>query len=314
MHVHDNTVYFYPRIGDILLAINDESVVGMDEKTAESRLKALPRGLFRLTVMAPPKNVTGGESSSNKLENAAVSPSTTLRESKTATSTETDKSIITATLHCSTGSSLGFQIEGGSDTDLNYVYIKGLNVNSPALNCGQFNQGDQLVMVGDICLIGATHREAQEILQAAPSTVQVVAQRKLQIFDQHSQLKSPRKRSLPESDEDSRHEEHAANSNNDLKSATDGQSVKENGTAVKSSEPCGTVLITTPSSEDLFEDSVEDLPKIRHTDSYLQMRRVGAISEDSMTFEVERAPGERLGIKLVGGIDNPHQQHVHVSC
>lgn len=47
------------RVGDILLSINNQSVVGLSAEKAQDYLKRLPRGPFTLTVMAPPRDVTG---------------------------------------------------------------------------------------------------------------------------------------------------------------------------------------------------------------------------------------------------------------
>ena len=77
-------------------------------------------------------------------------------------------------------------IEGGSDTNLQYVFVKSLVPGSPAFNCGQLKQGDQLVMVGKDCLIGMTQQEAKRVLEQAPESVEIVVQRK------KSQKQSPK--------------------------------------------------------------------------------------------------------------------------
>ena len=46
-------------MGDHLLSINDQSLIGVDVETAESIIKALPRGVTRFVAMAPPRDVTG---------------------------------------------------------------------------------------------------------------------------------------------------------------------------------------------------------------------------------------------------------------
>jgi hypothetical protein len=46
-------------VGDHLLSINDQSLIGVDVETAESIIKALPRGVARFVAMAPPRDVTG---------------------------------------------------------------------------------------------------------------------------------------------------------------------------------------------------------------------------------------------------------------
>ena len=76
------------------------------------------------------------------------------------------------------GEDLGLQVAGGSDSPLQYVYICGLVPQSPAALCGRFRPGDQLVMCGEDCVMGMTCKEAREVLRCAPSTVEVVVQRK----------------------------------------------------------------------------------------------------------------------------------------
>ena len=73
---------------------------------------------------------------------------------------------------------LGFLIEGGTDTPLNYICIKGITPHSPAHNCGRFRVGDQFILMGDSCLIGVTNKEAREIMRQAPASVEVIVQRK----------------------------------------------------------------------------------------------------------------------------------------
>lgn len=74
---------------------------------------------------------------------------------------------------------LGLNIEGGCNTPLKYIRIKSLSPSSAAYNCGKLREGDQLVMVGDQCLIGLTSRKANVVLRRAPPTVAVIAQRKV---------------------------------------------------------------------------------------------------------------------------------------
>ena len=77
-------------------------------------------------------------------------------------------------------------IEGGSDTNLQYVFIKSLVPGSPAFNCAQLKSGDQLVMVGKDCLIGMTQQGAKRAIEQAPESVEIVVQRK------KSQKQSPK--------------------------------------------------------------------------------------------------------------------------
>ena len=59
-----------------------------------------------------------------------------------------------------------------------YVYIHSIQTGSPADKCGRLRPGDQLIMCGNECLVGLTWKEAQGVVNAAPETLMVVAQRK----------------------------------------------------------------------------------------------------------------------------------------
>lgn len=48
------------RVGDHLISINDQSLLGKGLAEAEAIVKSLPRGPVRIVAMAPPRNVTGG--------------------------------------------------------------------------------------------------------------------------------------------------------------------------------------------------------------------------------------------------------------
>ena len=87
--------------------------------------------------------------------------------------------IIHVSLECWMDYQLGFVMEGGSNTPLKYICIQSLVPGTPAFECGYFREGDQLVMIGDVCLIGATLEEAEYIVSTVQSAaVEVVAQRK----------------------------------------------------------------------------------------------------------------------------------------
>ena len=89
-----------------------------------------------------------------------------------------NNAIIHVKLHHSLDYPLGLNIEGGCNTPLKYIHIKSLSPYSAAHNCGKLKEGDQLVMVGDECLIGLTSKKANLVLRQAPPTVEVIAQRK----------------------------------------------------------------------------------------------------------------------------------------
>ena len=69
-------------------------------------------------------------------------------------------------------------IEGGSDTNLKYIFIKSLILGSPASNSAQLKKGDQLVMIGEVCLIGMNYQDAKHTIEQAPESVEIVVQRK----------------------------------------------------------------------------------------------------------------------------------------
>lgn len=73
---------------------------------------------------------------------------------------------------------MGLKIEGGSESQLKYIFVESIEFGSAAFNCGKFQKGDQLVMVGRECLIGMSLQQAQEVLNDAPLLVEIVAQRK----------------------------------------------------------------------------------------------------------------------------------------
>ena len=59
------------RVGDNLLSVNGQDVLGKTPREAEAILKALPRGEVTLVAMAPPRDVTGsGAKPPDKIDNA----------------------------------------------------------------------------------------------------------------------------------------------------------------------------------------------------------------------------------------------------
>ena len=122
--------------------------------------------------MAPPKNVTGGGLKSETSVHTSVSVSSSGRQ------LVSEEGVVKVELNCYGKKSLGLEIEGGTDTPLQYVFISHLIPGSPAFESGMFRKGDQLVMVGEECMIGLTHKEALRVIKKAKETVEVVAQRK----------------------------------------------------------------------------------------------------------------------------------------
>lgn len=292
-------------MGDILLSINDESTIGLSSEEAESNLKSLPRGPFRLTVTAPFKDVTGErpkqecppatpeatnledlkEASPETLKETSLedlkeaSPEvTSLKETNPEAIKESiveatggDENIVKAILQCNSGCSLGFEIEGGSDTPLQYIYIKALVYGTPAFTCGKFSEGDQILVAGDSCFIGLTHSEAKYTLKNVPAIVEVVAQRKVTAAPSSKTLDGSH--SIPSG---SQQEDKCA-----LPSESD---TPKEGQKISSFE-------NVSSSENPVERA----------------------QENRMKVELTRTLGEKLGIGIVGGTDNPKLKQIHVS-
>lgn len=289
------------RVGDVLLSINDESMVGLNAEKAEAYLKNLPRGPFRLTVMAPFKDVTG-EHKTPPQPQRDISNSQSEATDISQSEATGKQSIVKETLQHGSGCSLGFEIEGGSDTPLKYIYVESLPDNFPAFNCGKFSIGDQIIMVGNTCLIGMTCAEAKNALELAPAIVEVVVQR-----ISSSILNNPQ---VTVSEQTNQH--YRAESTEDLKADSTGNLVNDTGnTETQASGSTGNlknidVLESTGSTDDLLSNSVENL---RDTDNL----HATIIPEDKITLELRRRPGKKLGISIVGGTDNPNLRHIHVS-
>ena len=188
----------------MLLAINDENMIGKTSKQAEAILKTLPRRLFSLTAMAPPKDVTGSGLSSEALPSPSPPapappavpfvphrlPQVTVKKEEKPDHNNVDSAdeevdalckegIVQAVLQRCNGDYLGFELEGTINSKVHLPHIKSLIHNSPASKSGLFCRGDELVMVGDVCLVGKSLSEAKHVLENAPFSVLVVAQRKV---------------------------------------------------------------------------------------------------------------------------------------
>ena len=210
--------------------------------------------------------------------------------STTPSSQETvdEEGIVRVLLQRYGGRPLGFTIEGGSDTDLKYVYIQSLSIGSPASNSGLFVRGDQLVMVGDHCLIGVTNQEAKRILNTAPNSVEIVAQRK----------QSPKQ--VPKNSILETHTSQGSQSNSYSRSGTDiPNTTSTNSTPQVQVSAAVDVPPTTDKSSSVV---AEEAPPT-----------VIMIPEERLTVQLLRMGGERLGLTIAGGTDNPNLPQVHVS-
>ena len=190
---------------------------------------------------------------------------------------------------------LGFTIEGGSDTPLKYVYIQSLSMGSPASNSGLFSRGDQIVMVGEHCLIGMTHQEARKILETAPSSVEIVAQRKQSpkqtpkssILEIHSDTPT-KSRSGSEAEADLPNAA-SVNSLNNTDHKDNKPSVAESGGAADNPPSINVVLPQEPPPGIMM------------------------VPEERLTVELRRTSAEKLGLSITGGVDNPNLPEIHVS-
>lgn len=255
--------------------------------------------------MAPPRNVTNGgikELAENSKSTPLTSAPTNLKplsgtvseiRSTTPSGREivNEEGIVRVLLQRYGGRPLGFTIEGGSDTHLKYVFIQSLSIGSPASNSGLFSRGDQLVMVGDQCLIGVTNQEAKRILDTAPNSVEIVAQRK----------QSPKQ--VPKNSILETHTSQRSGSNSCSRSEDD--------------IPNATSANSNPQA--LVSETVDNRPSPPTTDKSSDIvveeapPTVTMIPEERLTVQLLRADGERLGLSIVGGVDNPNLPQVHVS-
>jgi hypothetical protein len=206
--------------------------------------------------------------------------------------------IIRVTLQGCVGYPLGFEVEGGSDTPLKYICIHSLLPNTPASECGCFTAGDQLVMIGEACLIGVTLKEAQYILKKAPETVHVVAQRKhpAALDIPPAQGKATRKWK-PESqtlDQYATYPDHLV--------------------PPPSTFPPYIEVTPTAYTEEL-PPAPEPLPSLPSFTSHSRLS-IGSSSYNlpgtKMAVEMRCGPGEIFGIVIIGGRDDPYLKNVHV--
>ena len=364
-----------------MLAINDDSVIGWSKTQAENALKSLSRGKFRLTVMAPPKDVTGSGVGSGPTPPPvlvpAQAPAPVLVSAQVpapvlvpaqapapVNSSPTPSKIVEgndASVHNEgvievilEGHPLGLVLEGGVDSDLQMIHIQSFIPNSPALQSCLFNVGDQLVMVGQACLVGKTLSEAKHVLDSAPSPVLVVAQRKISpklptarahetpqisIITASSLSDIPSNANQPKLDATQPSEQVsiiAASSLPDIPS-------NANQYEVETVQP-PEVVLTSATSIDSFPSQLRDephdltvvsssglsqshegpinkadpIPVLIKTSSESQLplyptERSNPVSEEILTVKLQRGPGEKYGLKVAGGRDNPALDHVHVS-
>lgn len=276
------------KVGDHILSVNDESFIGKTVKECEDFLKALPKGQVRFVVMAPPRDVTGSGFTSASHPSESTNPVYTgVSVSQSGRQLVQEEGVVHVNLECYGNKRLGLEIEGGMDTTLQYIYISHLVPGSPAFECGAFRKGDQLVMVGDECVIGLTNQEAGKIIENASGSFEVVVQRK-------ESPKQTRKPSLPDI-------------NVERISSSESKQTKDSTDSKSSLLQAGSVSKDTTTSSHSLRASANELKK-----SQEEIKRLYDVPEETLTIELHRTTKEKFGLGIVGGCDNPRLQEVHV--
>ena len=219
---------------------------------------------------------------------------------------------------CDKGQNLGLEIEGGSDTSLKYTYINSLVPNSPAWQIGMFREGDQLVMVGDECLIGMTTAEAKRVLERVKGNVEIVAQRKespwqtpnvtpyVSTAEIHSSFQpsglAPRSHSNSISSMDSAGRWSRSGSIDSNFALTLGQldTSFNQGTGLQLSQSSFANVSQQGSHGEIREYLIK------------QEKKASLVPEETYTIELKKTAKQKLGLAVVGGIDNPNLKEVHV--
>lgn len=208
---------------------------------------------------------------------------------------------------CTKGEPMGFEIEGGCDTPLKYTYIKAMIPNTPAWSHGIFRDGDQLVMIGNECLIGLTNAEARQVLENADGELEIVAQRK------ESPRQTPTSTPTASTNEVRSSSQMAMRSRSDSvssvgsyrsrSSSIDGGSMLQVGQGLDTSYNRGSGQGRSQQGSEL--DLKEYLAK--------HEKAASLVPEETHTIVLKKTAKQKLGLAVVGGIDNPNLKEVHVS-
>ena len=151
-------------------------------------------------------------------------------------------------------------------------------------------------MVGEHCLIGMTHQEAKKILETAPSSVEIVAQRKQSpkqipkssIPEIHSDTPPTKSHSGSKAEADLPNAA-SANSLNSMDHKDNKPSVAESGRGTDNPPSINVVLPQEPPPG------------------------IVMVPEEWLTVELHRTSTEKLGLSITGGVDNPNLPEIHVS-
>ncbi|NWT19851.1 MPDZ protein, partial [Vireo altiloquus] len=188
------------KVGDVILAVDDEIVVGYPVEKFISLLKT-SKSVVRLTISpaetdnltaAPALSSTVPAEKRNMQPPAAVAPSSSPEpEAIKNTSRSSTPAILTSdpatcpiipgcetTIDISKGrTGLGLSIVGGADTLLGAIIIHEVYEEGAASKDGRLWAGDQILEVNGIDLRNATHDEAINVLRQTPQKVRLTVYR-----------------------------------------------------------------------------------------------------------------------------------------
>ncbi|XP_066195265.1 multiple PDZ domain protein [Sylvia atricapilla] len=189
------------KVGDVILAVDDEIVVGYPVekfisllKTSKSvvRLTISPAGTDNLTT-APASPITVPAEKRNMQPPAAAVPASSSPEPEAVknTSRSSTPAMLTSdpatcpiipgcetTIDISKGrTGLGLSIVGGADTLLGAIIIHEVYEEGAASKDGRLWAGDQILEVNGIDLRNATHDEAINVLRQTPQKVRLTVYR-----------------------------------------------------------------------------------------------------------------------------------------
>ncbi|XP_012576942.1 PREDICTED: multiple PDZ domain protein isoform X2 [Condylura cristata] len=180
------------KVGDQILAIDDEVVVGHPVEKFISLLKTAKTSV-KLTICAenPDSASTTGEKRNSSQSAMAPPPGSQEPESVRSTSRSSTPAIFASdpatcpiipgcetTIEISKGrTGLGLSIVGGSDTLLGAIIIHEVYEEGAACKDGRLWAGDQILEVNGIDLRKATHDEAINVLRQTPQRVRLTLYR-----------------------------------------------------------------------------------------------------------------------------------------
>lgn len=175
-------------VGDMILSVNEEDLIGADYDTAASILKKA-EGVIRLLVCNPNKSVEDStvlsssttavvESDAQEKDEKEDKPVKTMEEPAGDPATCEIKAGQETTIEISKEKmGLGLSIVGGSDTLLGAIIIHEVYPDGAAAKDGRLRPGDQILEVNHENLRDATHDTAIQALRQTPAKVKMIVYR-----------------------------------------------------------------------------------------------------------------------------------------